>query len=181
MRRVPSWCSLAKPASLSTFRCWERAGRVTGICAASSPTERGVISRSPAPFCPGPTTASSSRIPMGYLPRPSLSATSKSIVYEGPQLVQERQARLLASKSALRVAARVSTAVQHRADTVHTSLGFHGADARPRRNEAPSRVALRRVSSKTDGGCALASVVKSSTSAEISGSRPRSAATQISR
>jgi hypothetical protein len=40
---------------------------------------------SPAPFCPSSTTApSSSRIPMGYLPRSrSLSLTSKSIVQKG--------------------------------------------------------------------------------------------------
>ena len=75
---------------------------------------------------------------MGYLPRSrSLSLTSKSIVHKGasgpgtpstPVGVEKRPESRSACKHR----------VQHRADTVHTSLGFHGAHARPRRNEALS-------------------------------------------
>src|SRR5215211_647487 len=89
---------------------------------------------------------------MGYLPRSRSSRRQVSRLSPRAQLVQERQARLLASKSALRVAARVSTAC-----TVHISLGFHGAHARPQRTEALSRVALHRVSLRYPyAGCSKA-------------------------
>ena len=41
MRRVPSGVSLTNPASFSTRRCWETAGRLTGSRSASAPTEDG--------------------------------------------------------------------------------------------------------------------------------------------
>src|SRR4051812_33217711 len=41
MRRVPTWRSTTRPASFSTLRCWETAGRLTGSSLASSPTARG--------------------------------------------------------------------------------------------------------------------------------------------
>jgi len=72
---------------------------------------------------------------MGYLPRSrSLSLTSQSIVHKGasgqgtpstPVGVEKRPESRFACKHR----------VQHRAETVQTSLGFHGAHARPRRNE----------------------------------------------
>ena len=40
-RRVPSGRSTTRPASLSTFRCCETAGRLTGRSRASSPTGSG--------------------------------------------------------------------------------------------------------------------------------------------
>ena len=67
---------------------------------------------------------------MGYLPRSrSLSSTSKSTVHKGaaspgtpstPVGVEKRPESRCACKHR----------VQHRADTVHTSLGFHGTHAR---------------------------------------------------
>src|SRR6476620_561746 len=45
MRRVPLALSVTRPASLSTFRCWETAGRLTGNASASSPTARGRSAR----------------------------------------------------------------------------------------------------------------------------------------
>src|SRR5919198_853265 len=41
MRRLPSRRSRTRPTSLSTFRCCETAGRLTGSSPASSPTSRG--------------------------------------------------------------------------------------------------------------------------------------------
>ena len=41
MRRVPALLSLTRPASFSTRRCCETAGRLTGSIAASSFTARG--------------------------------------------------------------------------------------------------------------------------------------------
>src|SRR3989442_662224 len=38
---VPSLRTIRRPASLSTLRCWETAGRETGSASASSPTARG--------------------------------------------------------------------------------------------------------------------------------------------
>ena len=45
MRRLPARRSITSPASFSTFRCWETAGRLTGSSAASSPTARGRSAR----------------------------------------------------------------------------------------------------------------------------------------
>src|SRR5215469_4024669 len=45
MRRVPSAWSVTRPASLSTFRCWDTAGLVTGSSAASCPTAIGCRDR----------------------------------------------------------------------------------------------------------------------------------------
>lgn len=44
-RRVPSWRSTTRPTSLSTLRCRETAGRLTGTSAASYPTDWGPSSR----------------------------------------------------------------------------------------------------------------------------------------
>src|SRR5262245_49769240 len=41
MRRVPSAREVTRPASLSTLRCCETAGRLTGTSSAISPTARG--------------------------------------------------------------------------------------------------------------------------------------------
>src|SRR3954468_8419241 len=45
MRRLPSARSVTRPASLSTLRCWDTAGRLTGSSRASSPTARGRSAR----------------------------------------------------------------------------------------------------------------------------------------
>src|SRR5215469_8646905 len=45
MRRVPSAWSVTRPASLSTFRCCDTAGLVTGSSAASCPTAIGCRDR----------------------------------------------------------------------------------------------------------------------------------------
>src|SRR6478672_7316864 len=41
MRRLPTCRSVTSPACLSTFRCWETAGRLTGSSPAIAPTEAG--------------------------------------------------------------------------------------------------------------------------------------------
>ena len=71
-------------------------------------------------------------------------SASKSTVHKGAA-GPGTQARLSASKSALRVAARVSTAC-NTALTHHTSLSFHGTHARLGALRAPSRAALNRLS-----------------------------------
>src|SRR5580704_14917902 len=43
MRRVPSAWSVTSPADLSTLRCCETAGRLTGSCCARSPTALGEL------------------------------------------------------------------------------------------------------------------------------------------
>src|SRR3954468_8746576 len=45
MRRLPAWRSKPSPAPLSTLRCCETAGRLTGRSAASAPTEDGPSAR----------------------------------------------------------------------------------------------------------------------------------------
>ena len=45
MRRVPTARSVTSPASLSTFRCCETAGRLIGSSRASSPTAHGPSAR----------------------------------------------------------------------------------------------------------------------------------------
>src|SRR3954464_32246 len=41
MRRLPTCRSVTSPACLSTLRCWETAGRLTGSSPAIAPTEAG--------------------------------------------------------------------------------------------------------------------------------------------